>query len=164
MFELPPLSELSKTKTEYEKKSELNEKELEHESIISHLESAKRYNRILSIFNQQDPKEKMKEYIFEFNKLGIANSSEMKKAIENQVVDLTRYDTFVLSLVLNEFSEKESSTKEKKKPLDSYGIQNFEDLYLKIDEGIIKIELYTNEEIDDFFSRITNNKGGGLNG
>lgn len=160
MFKLPPLSELSKTKTKNEEKSELKEKELEHEAIISHLESAKRYNRILSIFNQQDPKDKMKEYICEFNRLGITNSSEMKKAIENQVVDLTRYDTFVLSLVLNEFSERENSTKEKKKPLDSYEVQNIEDLYLKIDEGIIKIELYTNDEIDEFFSKITKDKGG----
>lgn len=112
---------------------------------VENEESIKSYEDLISIFNkkERDPSVLLQLYEDEMENMGLNNLEDILDAIETNKLDLTRYDTYTMNLLLNKMKRFQ-----KNKPLETYGILTMEDFYFHVTSGKLNISDYTEEEID----------------
>lgn len=112
---------------------------------VENEESIKSYEDLISIFNkkERDPSVLLQLYEDEMENMGLNNLEDILSAIENGKLDLTRYDTYTMNLLLNKMKRLQ-----KNKPLENYGILTMEDFYSHVISGKLNISDYAEEEID----------------
>ena len=112
------------------------------------------YRRLFGIFNEeiQDKELLLKHYEKEFKEKGLYNLEELNRAIDEEKVDLRKYDAFTISKLIERMAEGHI------KSLDSYNMETIEDFYQYVTSGKLDVSKYDEDELDEFIIKLTNEK------
>lgn len=106
------------------------------------------YRNIIGMFQSKEDN-LLKIYEIELSKIGIHNTEDLEKAIENGSIDMNKYDTFTVNKLLQKLERTQPPEN-----LESYNIKTIEEFYVKVTSGEIDVSKYEENELDKFIDSL----------
>lgn len=152
MAKLPPLDSLGNPLGDKVVIEEKNEFEISEE-VLSRISLSKeeseteaRYFNLLSKLNLK-PNLTLEDAEQIVDSLGIKTFEEMERELENENPFLMKINALFIQKILLKLSEKQEN-------LEDLEINSIDKFYKAVESGLINLEFYSNQELDEFFSSL----------